>query len=167
IDCAAQARRLHRLMTRRSFARVPVGSAFRLRVKLRRTAGALAKAVRRTGGFAIALLLACGLLHGQGSPDWRGYDAAFFKALRWRSIGPFRGGRVTAVAGVPGQPLIYYMGATGGGVWKTDDAGITWAPITDGFVKTGSVGAIAVAPSDANVIYGGRGQADHRHKFCP
>jgi photosystem II stability/assembly factor-like uncharacterized protein len=87
------------------------------------------------------------------------------QALRWRSIGPYRGGRVTTVAGVPGQPLIYYMGATGGGVWKTEDGGISWVPVTDGFVKTGSVGAIAVAPSDPNVVYVGMGEADVRSNF--
>jgi len=65
-------------------------------------------------------------------------------ALRWRSIGPFRGGRVTAVAGIASQPLVYYMGATGGGVWKTDDAGTTWNNVSDGFVRTGSVGAVSV-----------------------
>ena len=84
---------------------------------------------------------------------------ALFEGLGWRSIGPFRGGRVTAVAGVPGQPLVYYMGATGGGVWKTTNGGIEWAPITDGQVKTGSVGAIAVAPSDPNVVYVGMGES--------
>ena len=66
---------------------------------------------------------------------------------------------------LPGQPHVYYMGATGGGVWKTDDGGITWRPITDGFVKTGSVGAIAVAPSDPNVIYVGMGEACIRSNF--
>ena len=84
---------------------------------------------------------------------------ALFEGLAWRSIGPFRGGRVTAVAGVPGQPLVYYMGATGGGVWKTTNGGIEWAPVTDGQVKTGSVGAIAVAPSDPNVAYVGMGES--------
>jgi len=84
---------------------------------------------------------------------------ALFEGLQWRSIGPFRGGRVTAVAGVPGQPLVYYTGATGGGVWKTTNGGIEWAPITDGQVKTGSVGAIAVAPSDPNVLYVGMGES--------
>jgi photosystem II stability/assembly factor-like uncharacterized protein len=84
---------------------------------------------------------------------------SLFEGLGWRSIGPFRGGRVTAVAGVPGQPLVYYMGATGGGVWKTTSAGIEWAPITDGQVKTGSVGALAVAPSDPNVLYAGMGES--------
>src|SRR5438034_9943237 len=93
------------------------------------------------------------------------YDTSLFRGLVWRQVGPFRGGRVTAVAGVPGQPLVYYMGATGGGVWKTDDAGITWNPMTDGYVKTGSVGAIAVAPSDPNVVYVGMGEADIRSNF--
>jgi photosystem II stability/assembly factor-like uncharacterized protein len=80
------------------------------------------------------------------------------EGLTWRPIGPFRGGRVTAVAGVPGQPLVFYMGATGGGVFKTSNAGVSWSPTTDGQVKTGSVGAIAVAPSDPNVVYVGMGE---------
>src|SRR5881398_3430185 len=79
------------------------------------------------------------------------FAPALFKGMRWRSIGPYRGGRVTTVSGVPGQPQVYYFGATGGGVWKTDDGGITWNPVSDGFVRTGSVGALAVAPSDPNV----------------
>jgi photosystem II stability/assembly factor-like uncharacterized protein len=82
-----------------------------------------------------------------------------FEPLRWRLVGPFRGGRVTAVAGVPGQPLVYYMGATGGGVWKTTTAGNEWVPVADGHVKTGSVGALAVAPSDPNVVYAGMGES--------
>ena len=72
-----------------------------------------------------------------------------FQALRWRSIGPYRGGRVTAVAGVPGQPNVYYFGATGGGVWKTDDAGVSWLPVSDGYFKTGSVGAHRGGPLGA------------------
>jgi photosystem II stability/assembly factor-like uncharacterized protein len=80
-------------------------------------------------------------------------------ALRWRNIGPFRGGRVTAVAGIASQPLVYYMGATGGGVWKTEDAGVTWNNISDGFFRTGSVGAVSVAESNANVVYVGMGEA--------
>jgi photosystem II stability/assembly factor-like uncharacterized protein len=105
------------------------------------------------------------VVHAQPAPDTHAYGPSLFKGMRWRSIGPFRGGRVTAVAGVPGQPLVYYMGATGGGVWKTEDAGVTWNPITDGFVKTGSVGAIAVAPSDPSVVYVGMGEADIRSNF--
>ena len=114
---------------------------------------------------SIVLLLALTVVHAQPAQDSHSYGPALFKGLRWRSIGPFRGGRVTAVAGVPGQPLVYYMGATGGGVWKTEDAGVTWNPITDGFVKTGSVGAIAVAPSDSSVVYAGMGEADIRSNF--
>jgi photosystem II stability/assembly factor-like uncharacterized protein len=82
-----------------------------------------------------------------------------YQALRWRSIGPDRGGRVTAVGGVVNDRLVYYMGATGGGVWKTVDAGITWTPISDRYFKTGSVGSIAVAESDPNIIYVGMGEA--------
>ncbi len=81
-----------------------------------------------------------------------------FKAVKWRSIGPFRGGRSNAGCGVVGDPNTYYMGTTGGGLWKTDDMGITWRNISDGFFKTGSVGAIAVAESDANVVYVGMGE---------
>ena len=79
--------------------------------------------------------------------------------MRWRSIGPSRGGRVTAVAGVVGQPLVYYFGGTGGGLWKTENAGITWAPVSDAAFKAGSVGAVTVAPSDPNIIYVGMGEA--------
>ena len=71
------------------------------------------------------------------------------KALQWRQIGPFRGGRSTAVAGVASQPMVFYFGGTGGGVWKTTDGGINWEPITDGSVfGTGSVGAIGLSDSD-------------------
>ncbi len=83
----------------------------------------------------------------------------FDQALRWRSIGPDRGGRVTTVAGVVNDRRTYYMGVTGGGVWKTVNAGITWAPISDRFFKTGSVGSIAVSESDPSIIYVGMGEA--------
>ena len=79
-------------------------------------------------------------------------------ALRWRNIGPFRGGRVTAVAGIASQPLVYYMGATGGGVWKTDDAGVTWSNVSDGFLRAGSVGAVSVSQSDPTIVYVGMGE---------
>ena len=90
------------------------------------------------------------------------YDTTLYQALEWRNIGPTRGGRVTTVSGVPNEPLVYYMGATGGGVWKTEDAGVSWRNITDGFFKTGSVGSIAVAPDDPNVIYVGMGESPIR-----
>jgi photosystem II stability/assembly factor-like uncharacterized protein len=83
---------------------------------------------------------------------------AVFKALKWRSIGPFRGGRSNCGTGVVGDPKTYYMGTTGGGLWKTDDMGISWRNISDGFFKTGSVGAVAVAESDSNVVYVGMGE---------
>ncbi|MCB0489833.1 MAG: glycosyl hydrolase [Cyclobacteriaceae bacterium] len=82
----------------------------------------------------------------------------YFKAVVWRSIGPYRGGRSVTSTGVVGDPLTYYMGNTGGGVWKTTDAGVTWNNISDGYFKTGSVGAVAVAESDANVVYVGMGE---------
>lgn len=84
------------------------------------------------------------------------------RLLQYRLIGPFRGGRVTAVAGVPSQPNVYYFGATGGGVWKTTDSGANWAPVSDAFFKTGSVGAIDVSLSDPNVIYVGMGESPVR-----
>ena len=81
-----------------------------------------------------------------------------FKTLKWRSIGPFRGGRSVASVGVVGDPKTYYMGTTGGGLWKTEDMGLSWRNISDGYFKTGSVGAIAVADSDPNVVYVGMGE---------
>lgn len=91
----------------------------------------------------------------------RGEDG-LIKGLRWREIGPFRGGRVTAVAGVTAQPYVYYFGATGGGVWKTIDGGSSWTPVSDQYFKTGSVGAIGVAESDPNVVYVGMGEVPIR-----
>jgi photosystem II stability/assembly factor-like uncharacterized protein len=85
------------------------------------------------------------------------------KALQWRSIGPYRGGRVTAVAGVTSQPMVFYFGATGGGVWKTTDGGINWEVISDGSVfGTGSVGAIGLSDADPNTIYVGMGESPVR-----
>ena len=83
---------------------------------------------------------------------------AWFKPVKWRSIGPFRGGRSNTATGVVGNINTYYMGTTGGGLWKTDDMGITWNNISDGYFKTGSVGAVAVAESDPNVVYVGMGE---------
>ena len=94
------------------------------------------------------------VLAQQFSPD-------LFKSLRWRSIGPFRGGRTRAVAGVPSQPNLFYIAQVNGGVWKTDDYGRTWVPIFDD-QPTGSVGCIAVAPSDPNIIYVGSGEGLQR-----
>src|SRR5688572_15681440 len=85
-----------------------------------------------------------------------------FKALRWRLVGPFRGGRVDAVAGDPSRPFVAYFGAVNGGVWKTTNGGQTWRNVTDGKSDISSVGAIAVAQSDPNVLYVGTGESQPR-----
>ncbi|WP_426061369.1 VPS10 domain-containing protein [Hymenobacter sp. B1770] len=84
-------------------------------------------------------------------------DSALYNGLKWRSIGPYRGGRSCTVTGVSGQPNLYYMGATGGGVWRTKDGGGTWENISDGFFG-GSIGAVAVSEADPNVLYVGEGE---------
>jgi photosystem II stability/assembly factor-like uncharacterized protein len=84
-----------------------------------------------------------------------------FSGLKWRLIGPFRGGRVVAVAGVPGDSATFYFGAVNGGIWKTTDAGVVWTPIFDG-QPVASIGALAVAPSDPKTIYAGTGESDIR-----
>jgi photosystem II stability/assembly factor-like uncharacterized protein len=84
-------------------------------------------------------------------------DVRTYQDVKWRSIGPHRGGRSTAAAGVRTQPNVFYMGATGGGVWKTENYGVTWFPVTDGQISTGSIGAIDVSDSNPNVIYVGTG----------
>ena len=81
-----------------------------------------------------------------------------FKQVKWRSIGPFRGGRSNTAVGVPTNPMVYYMGTTGGGLWKTEDMGLSWNNISDGFFKTATVGGIAVADSDPNIVYVGMGE---------
>lgn len=83
---------------------------------------------------------------------------SYFQSLKYRNIGPFRGGRSVAACGVKGDILTYYMGTTGGGLWKTEDAGQHWKNISDGYFKTGSVGAVAVAESDPNIVYCGMGE---------
>jgi photosystem II stability/assembly factor-like uncharacterized protein len=88
------------------------------------------------------------------------FDPSFYAGMQWRQVGPFRAGRVTGVSGVPGQPAIYYMGTAGGGAWKTTDGGMVWKPIFDA-AHVASIGAIAVAPSNPNIVYIGTGDVSN------
>src|SRR5207253_9273206 len=101
-----------------------------------------------------------GALRGRHAQDGP-IDPSMYAGLRWRSIGPYRSGRVNGVTGVPGQPSVFYMGSVGGGVWKTGNAGRTWFPIFDS-QPVASIGAIAVAPSATDIVYVGTGEADMR-----
>jgi len=113
--------------------------------------------------LAIPVMVASGEAVAQESSQKSApqYDPKLYSEMRWRCIGPFRGGRTVAIAGVPRQPNVFYMAAVNGGVWKTTDFGNTWSPIFDD-QPTGSVGAIAVAPSDPNIIYVGSGEGLQR-----
>src|SRR5215472_18889164 len=104
-------------------------------------------------GILIPLFLALTTI----APAQSTYDPALWSGMKFRMIGPERGGRVTAVTGVPSEPYTFYMGSTGGGVWKTVDAGHTWTNISDGQIPLGSMGAIEVSLSSPNVVYAGTG----------
>ena len=93
------------------------------------------------------------------------YDSNLFASLKWRNIGPNRGGRSLACAGSPSRPLEYYFGAVGGGLWKTIDGGTTWKPVTDGQLASSSVGAIAVSPSNPDVVYIGMSRTGIRGRL--
>lgn len=111
----------------------------------------------RVFSFLLVLLVFTSVSSGQKEV----IPVASYETLEWRSIGPFRGGRSAAVTGVPGQPKLFYMGTTGGGVWKTTDGGAHWQNISDGFFG-GSIGAVAVSKEDPNVIYVGGGEVTVR-----
>jgi photosystem II stability/assembly factor-like uncharacterized protein len=119
------------------------------------------KVVRGHQVFVALSLVSLAALPGTPRTAASQQDPRLYTALEWRSIGPFRGGRTVAAVGVPGQPGIFYIGVNNGGVWKTTDYGRTWDPIFDD-QPTGSIGAIAVAPSDPNVIYVGSGEGLQR-----
>ncbi|MEM1247569.1 MAG: glycosyl hydrolase, partial [Acidobacteriota bacterium] len=122
--------------------------------------------MKRTHPGPHALTLALTLFSALGglsaSSAAQTVDASLYQTMKYRSIGPFRGGRVTAVAGIEGDPLTYYFGATGGGVWKTSSAGATWDNVSDGFFNTTGIGAIDVADSDPNTVYVGTGEGPVR-----
>ncbi|HEV2104430.1 MAG TPA: glycoside hydrolase, partial [Candidatus Eisenbacteria bacterium] len=109
---------------------------------------------------ALALVAACALA-AVSAARAQVYDPHLLAGLHWRLIGPFRGGRTVAASGVPGHPGLFYIGVNNGGVWKSTDYGRVWTPIFDG-QPTGSIGALAVAPSDPNVIYVGSGEGLQR-----
>jgi photosystem II stability/assembly factor-like uncharacterized protein len=115
--------------------------------------------VRTSAAVSVAAIL--GLLWFVPVTKAQQYDPNLYSGLHWRMIGPFRAGRVNAVSGVSGQPETFYFGSVGGGVWKTNNAGRTWKPVFDS-QSAASIGAIGVAPSDANVVYVGTGEADMR-----
>jgi photosystem II stability/assembly factor-like uncharacterized protein len=100
----------------------------------------------------------------QSTVTAQGFSPSLYSGLHWRMIGPFRGGRSNGVTGVPGQPNTFYFGSVGGGVWKSENSGRTWTPIFDS-QPVASIGAIAVAPSNANVLYVGTGEADMRSQI--
>ncbi|MGB7156237.1 MAG: hypothetical protein WBD08_18765, partial [Candidatus Acidiferrales bacterium] len=115
---------------------------------------------RRGFVFSFILFVAELLIFGTltvGQLKAQEVDPSLYRDMHWRLIGPYRAGRVTAVAGIPGNPAIYYIGTPGGGVWKTTDGGIVWKPISD-CEHVASIGAVALAPSDANIIYVGTGE---------
>lgn len=113
---------------------------------------------------ALALMPLAYIAHAQTSAanSAKKYDLSLFNALRWRSIGPNRGGRSLGCAGSTSRPFEYYFGAVGGGLWKTGDGGLTWQPVTDGHLKSSSIGAVAVSESNPDVVFIGMGETQLR-----
>src|SRR5262245_43279007 len=108
----------------------------------------------------LSLSLSLSLLPVLGAAEPKGGPAAY-KGLKFRNIGPAAGGRVCRAAGVPGDPLVYYAATSAGGMWKSSDGGKKWAPIMDD-MPTSTIGSLAIAPSDPNVVYAGSGEANIR-----
>src|ERR1051326_4734057 len=111
--------------------------------------------------MGLVLLAVCAYLGARGSvtraQPVTNFDPSLFRELSWRNIGPYRGGRTKAAAGIPSQPNVFYVGVCNGGVWKTNDYGRTWTPIFDD-QPTASIGAIAIAASNPNIVYVGSGE---------
>ena len=112
----------------------------------------------RISSFTLTVLIAFGLQYGFGQQT----NASHIPNLEWRNVGPKRGGRCIAVAGHQDRPFEFYFGATGGGLWKTEDAGNSWRPVTDGQIHSASVGSVAVAPSNPDIVYLGMGETQLR-----
>lgn len=121
--------------------------------------------------LALAMILALGWpgasIGAQQGPEGTAVSPSLLQAMHYRNIGPHRGGRVTAVVGYPDRLHTFLMGTVGGGIWRTDDAGISWVNISDGYLNVGPVGALAVAPSDQDVIYAGTGSGGPRGNISP
>src|SRR4051812_94861 len=118
--------------------------------------------VRRAAFVAASLVATSAAWSGEPAQPVQPAQPDASGALAWRLVGPFRGGWATAAAGVPDETATFYVGTAGGGVWKTVDAGRTFAPIFDG-QPASAIGALAIAPSDSRVLYVGTGQADTRY----
>ena len=125
--------------------------------------------IRILVNYLVLILLVIPLLSnpGEGADENLVIKPSFLEGLEYRCIGPYRGGRVTAVEGTASNPHVFYMGSTGGGVWETRNSGQSWENISDGFFKAGSIGSIEVADSDPNVIYVGTGSDAPRGNISP
>src|SRR5580765_3153262 len=120
--------------------------------------------ISRSRAVRVAVIAGVAALAWSGSQAVRAqapYDSSLYSGLKWRLLGPFRGGRVDAVSGVPGRPNEFYFGSVNGGVWKTIDAGRVWTPVFDS-QPVASVGALAVAPSAPDTVYVGSGESTLR-----
>jgi photosystem II stability/assembly factor-like uncharacterized protein len=118
--------------------------------------------MKKTYLFAVLVFGLIQSLEAQAQQPEKTYDPKFFDKLKWRNIGPKRGGRSLGATGSPGRPNEYYFGATGGGLWKTTDGGQEWAPVTDGQISSSSIGAVAVAETNPDIIYIGGGETELR-----